>query len=179
VAQRDVLTPLAVSAGGLESEARLEALLPDDGLYLLRVLDRRNLGGGPDPVGAEGQAYQLRAERLRIQGPDLPPPKSAAGRIPGWGKAAFFGIPASMQQRVQVDLSALGDPLDLDALLVGPGSRGVLARGEGRLVFFPGQNGRYQLAVSDRQSRQTGQAGAADDCEHGSRGDGPGGAAPG
>lgn len=148
--------PLALSRGGPGSGAVLEALLPDTGLYLLSVLDRRNLGAG-EPVGTLLQRYVLQAERLRVEAQALAPQTSEQGRISGWGEAELFRLPASSQppQRVLLDVTTRGDPLDLELLVLGPGDAGVLARGEGRLAFFPPEHRNYLVAVADRQ-RQPG-----------------------
>ncbi|MBM4318730.1 MAG: hypothetical protein FJ125_01930, partial [Deltaproteobacteria bacterium] len=145
--------PLAVTRGGPGASAALEVLLPEDGLYVLDVLDRRNLGGGGEPVGAARQRYRLRSERLRAAAPNLPPPSDTRLRLADWGEMALLRIPASSGRRVLLELSSLGDPLDLAAQALGPGDRGVLARGEGRLVLFPPEHRSYFVAVADRQQQ--------------------------
>ncbi len=139
---------LARSWGGPGPEARIEALLPQDGPYLLRVQTRA--AGEPAATLAP---YSLQAQRLRMETIELPPPSSAAARVHTWGELVLLQIPATRGRRVLFETSAQGEPLSLQGTVLGPGTGTALAAGEGQLAFFPPEHRGYLAAVWDAGQR--------------------------
>ena len=142
---------------GANTNARLDFLVPETGIYYVRVEDEANNSIGPDedPVGGLAHAYTLSATAADINViEDLTPPATAEGSIPGPGQQAFYTVTAEPGLAVVLSANTTGGTAPFLRAYDGE-SRALIGQddfGNAFTALIP-ESGSLLVQVGDRNGR--------------------------